>query len=54
VVDEGFATTNLSLEGLREAVGPRVASDLPYNPSHSWLIGDTPTFGQGIALAVTA
>lgn len=29
------------------------SADLPHNPSHSWLIGDTRTFGLVFALVVT-
>lgn len=31
----------------------QASADLPYNPSHSWLIGDTRSFGLGFALVVT-
>lgn len=31
----------------------QASADLPYNPSHSWLIGDTRSLGFGIALVVT-
>lgn len=31
----------------------QASADLPYNPSHSWLIGDRQSLGFGIALVVT-
>jgi hypothetical protein len=31
----------------------QAAADLPFNPSHSWLIGDTRAFAFVVALAVT-
>ncbi|HEV8681438.1 MAG TPA: hypothetical protein VGS09_01495 [Actinomycetota bacterium] len=32
---------------------PQASADLPYNPSHSWLIGETRSLGLAFALAVT-
>lgn len=32
---------------------PRARADMPFNPSHSWLIGDTRAFGLFFALLVT-
>lgn len=33
---------------------PEARADLPFNPSHSWLIGDTRAFGFAFGLLVTA
>lgn len=33
---------------------PEARADLPFNPSHSWLIGETRAFGFAFALLVTA
>lgn len=32
---------------------PEARADLPFNPSHSWLIGDTRAFGFAFAIVVT-
>ena len=32
---------------------PQASADMPFNPSHSWLIGDTRAFGLVLALVVT-
>jgi hypothetical protein len=31
----------------------QASADLPFNPSHSWLVGDRRSVGLGFALAVT-
>jgi hypothetical protein len=33
---------------------PQASADMPFNPSHSWLIGDTRAFGLVLALGTLA